>query len=347
MTVPETSSAYETDVAVIGAGPVGLFTVFQCGMLGMRCRLIDALEDIGGQCAALYPEKPIYDIPGFPKIAGGELIRNLEAQIAPFDTPRHLSQQVTALFGSAGAFTLETSAGLTLTARAVIIAAGVGAFGPKRPPLPGIMDYEGAGPGLGVKYMVRRTADFADKRVVIAGGGDSAVDWAVQLSSIARHVSIVHRRDTFRAMDETVRQMRALAADGRIDLVTPYQLAGLEGTDGVLKTVVVADLDDNHRRIDADVLLPFFGLAQALGPIREWGLGDTAQGVTVDPASAETALPGVYAVGDVSAYPGKLKLILTGFAEAARAAHSAHGIVFPDKALHFEYSTTKGVPGRY
>lgn len=343
MTVTAEPAHFETDVAVIGAGPVGLFAVFQCGMLGMSCRLIDALEDIGGQCAALYPEKPIYDIPGFPEVSGADLIRNLERQIAPFDAPVHLSQTVNGLEGDAGRFTLRTSAGLSIRAKAVIIAAGVGAFGPKRPPLAGLESFERAGPGLGVKYMVRRTSDFSGKRVVIAGGGDSAVDWAVLLSGVAERVSVVHRRDSFRAMDESVRRMRVLAEEGAIDIVTPYQLAGLEGADGVLENVVVSDLDDNEKRIPADVLLPFYGLAQSLGPIREWGLGDTARGIDVDPARAETSIPGVFAVGDVSSYPGKLKLILTGFSEAALAAHTAYGIVFPDKALHFEYSTTKGV----
>ena len=344
VTVLANASTFETDVAVIGAGPVGLFAVFQCGMLGMSCRVIDALEDIGGQCAALYPEKPIYDIPGFPEISGGDLIKNLERQIAPFAAPVHLSQQVTALSGEAGAFELETSAGIKVRAKAVIIAAGVGAFGPKRPPLPGIENYEAAGPGLGVKYMVRRTADFAGKRVVIAGGGDSAVDWAVHLSGVAEHVSIVHRRDKFRAMDEMVQRMRGLADDGKIDIVTPYQPSALEGADGVLAAVIVADLDEIEKRLPADVLLPFYGLSQALGPIRDWGLGDTARGVTVDPSRAETERPGIFAVGDISHYPGKLKLILTGFSEAALAAYTAHEFVFPDKALHFEYSTTKGVP---
>ncbi|WNK00744.1 NAD(P)/FAD-dependent oxidoreductase [Thalassospiraceae bacterium LMO-JJ14] len=346
MPVSPASERFSTDVAIIGAGPVGLFAVFQCGMLGMSCRVIDALQEIGGQCTALYPEKPIYDIPAQPEIAAGELIRALEKQMAPFDPHIHLNQQVTALAGEAGAFHLTTSAGTEIDAKAVIIAAGVGAFGPKRPPLENIEDYEAQGPGLGVKYLIRSVKDFAGKRVVIAGGGDSAVDWAIQLSGIAEKVYVVHRRDKFRAMDESVRRMTVLAGEGAIELVTPYQLQGLSGGAGTLEAVIVVDMDGNERKLEADVLLPFFGLAQSLGPIRAWGLDAGREGVPVNATTAETAIPGIYAIGDVSDYPGKLKLILSGFSEAAFAAHHAYLRVFPDKALHFEYSTTKGIPGR-
>lgn len=344
MTNPRESETFSTDVAIIGAGPVGLFAVFQCGMLGMQCRLIDALEEIGGQCTALYPEKPIYDIPAQPEISGADLVRQLERQIAPFAPHVHLNQQVTALAGDAGAFRLETSAGIVVEAKAVIIAAGVGAFGPKRPPLDGIGLYENQGPGQGIKYLIRRLTDFAGKRVVIAGGGDSAVDWAIQLASVADTVHVVHRRAKFRAMDESMRRLNALADTGAVELVTPYQLQGLEGKNGALEAVIVADLDGQERRLDADVLVPFYGLEQNLGPIAGWGLGADSAGIPVAPASAQTARPGIYAIGDIATYPGKLKLILSGFAEAASAAHHAYGVVFPDKALHFEYSTTKGLP---
>ena len=344
MVVSPASERFSTDAAIIGAGPVGLFAVFQCGMLGMNCRVIDALQEIGGQCTALYPEKPIYDIPAQPEIAAGELIRALEKQMAPFNPHIHLNQQVTALAGEAGAFRLTTSASTEIDAKVVIIAAGVGAFGPKRPPLENIEDYEAQGPGLGVKYFVRSVRDFAGKRVVIAGGGDSAVDWAIQMSGIAEKVYVVHRRDKFRAMDESVRRMTVLADDGAIELVTPYQLHGLSGSPGTLEAVIVVDMDGNERKLEADVLLPFFGLAQSLGPIRAWGLNADRDGIPVNATTAETAIPGIYAIGDVSDYPGKLKLILSGFSEAAFAAHHAYAQVFPDKALHFEYSTTKGVP---
>lgn len=346
MTSPADNQTFSTDVAVIGAGPVGLFTVFECGMLGMRCRVIDSLDDVGGQCAALYPDKPIYDIPALPEVAAGDLIRALERQIAPFQPHIHLGQQVTALAGEAGAFRLATSAGMVIEAKVVIVAAGVGAFAAKRPPLAGIEAFETSGPGLGVHYMVRRTSDFAGKRVVIAGGGDSAVDWAVVLSGVAESVHVVHRRAKFRAMAESIQRMEALAGDGFIDLVTPYQLHRLEGAGSTLQAVVVADMDGNERRLEADVLLPFFGLSQDLGPLRDWGLGNAANGIHIQPTTAETSRRGIYAVGDVAEYPGKLKLILTGFSEAAFAAHHAHAVVFPDKALHFEHSTTKGVPAK-
>lgn len=344
MTVPPESAQFSTDVAIIGAGPVGLFAVFQCGMLGMSCRVIDALEAIGGQCAALYPEKPIYDIPAYPEVSGGDLIRQLERQADPFNPHYHLNQQVIGLSGDAGEFHLTTSAGIGIDSKVVIIAAGVGAFGPKRPPMAGIEAYEAAGPGRGVNYMVSKTSEFAGKHVVIAGGGDSAVDWANVLSGVAERVSVVHRRAKFRAMPDSVRKMEALIEDGRIELVTPYQLERLEGSDGNLEAVIVADLDGNEREIKADVLLPFYGLSQDLGPIRSWNLDDSRAGIPIDPATAMTPRAGIYAVGDIADCPGKLKLILTGFAEAAAAAHHAHGTVFPDKALHFEYSTTKGIP---
>ena len=331
------------DVAIVGAGPVGLFAVFEFGMLGMKAHVVDTLEMPGGQCTALYPEKPIYDIPGYPRIAAAELIEQLQAQAAPFAPVYHLGQQVVSLQPSdeSGRWRLETSAGVAIDARVVVVAAGAGAFGPNRPPLAGIEDYE----GRSVHYMVLRRQDFAGKRVVVAGGGDSAVDWALSLAEVASQVSIVHRRAKFRAAPESVSRLEALAADGRIDLVVPYQLAGLEGEDGRLDAVIVADLDGNRRRIGADALLPFYGLAMSLGPIAEWGLDIDHHHVAVDPQTCRTNIDGVFAIGDIAAYPGKLKLILTGFAEAAAAAHAAYPLVFEGQELHFEYSTTRGVPG--
>ncbi|NBC23518.1 MAG: FAD-dependent oxidoreductase [Gammaproteobacteria bacterium] len=342
-----TAPDHTIDVAIIGAGPVGLFAVFECGMLKLRCHVIDALDEIGGQCVALYPEKPIYDIPAYPEIAAGTLIERLEEQARPFKPVFHLGQRVdglTRLGGEAG-WRLETSAGTVIHACAVIIAAGVGAFGPNRPPLPGIEAYEGQGPGAGVHYLVARKEEFRGKRVVIAGGGDSALDWAIELAGIADTIMVVHRRDKFRGAPESVSRVKALAEAGAVEIVTPYQLAGLDGADGRLSAVIVKTLDGEERRLEADALLPFFGLSMNLGPIAEWGLNLEKNHIAVDQATCATNAPGIFAIGDIVTYPKKLKLILSGFSEAASAAHAIHPLVHPGEVLHFEYSTTKGVPG--
>ena len=335
------ADAVKTDIAIIGAGPVGLFAVFECGMLKMRCHVFDVLEATGGQCAALYPEKPIYDIPGYPRIAAAELIEKLEEQIRPFAPVFHLGARVERLIRVGEGWRLETAAGEVIEAKAVIVAAGVGAFGPNRPPLQGIENYE----GKSIFYLVKRREDLRGKRVVIAGGGDSAVDWALALAEVAAHVAVVHRRPKFRAAPESAARLEALAKAGTIELVVPYQLAGIEGDGSRLSHVVVATLDGEKRRLAADVLLPFFGLAMNLGPVGEWGLALDHDRVRVEPATAATNLPGVFAIGDIATYPGKLKLILCGFAEAAAAAHAIHPLVHPGQALHFEYSTSTGVPG--
>ena len=331
----------ETDVAIIGAGPVGLFAAFECGMLKLRACLVDALGEVGGQCSALYPEKPIYDIPAHPAIAAGQLIASLETQIAPFEVPRLLGRRVDGLAGERGAFTLATDRGDTVRCKAVLLAAGAGAFGPNRPPLAGLQAFEDSG---AVQYLVKRREDFRGARVVIAGGGDSAVDWALSLKDVSAKLYVVHRRAKFRAAPETCGQLDAAVARGEIEMVTPYQLHGLHGTDGRLEAVEVADFSGGTRRLAADRLLPFFGLSMDLGPIAGWGLHLQHMHVHVTAATCETSVPGVFAIGDVATYDGKLKLILQGFSEAAMAAHAIHPIVHPDTALHFEYSTSKGVP---
>lgn len=332
---------HRTDVAIIGAGPVGLFAVFECGMLKMKCHVVDVLDVQGGQCAALYPEKPIYDIPGQPRIEAAELIDRLVAQAAPFAPVYHLGQQVETLAQQPdGRWLVGTSAGTQIDAAAVIIAAGVGAFGPNRPPLAGIEAYENSS----VFYMVTRKEALRGKRVVVAGGGDSALDWSILLADIAAKVMVVHRRDKFRGAPDSVAKLHALAEAGTIELVTPYQLHGLEGAGGQLSAVTVATLDGEVRRLEADVLLPFFGLSMNLGPIADWGLALDRNHIAIDQATAATSAPGIFAIGDIATYPHKLKLILTGFAEAASAAHAIHPLAHPGEVLHFEYSTTSGVP---
>ncbi len=336
------NATHSTDVVIVGAGPVGLFTIFELGMLKIRCHVVDALDAAGGQCVALYPEKPIYDIPGYPVIMAGDLIAQLQRQAAPFAPVFHLDQRVETVTRQGEGWRLETAVGTRIDCRAIVIAAGCGAFGPNRPPLPGIEAYE----GRSVHYMVTRREDFRGKRIVIAGGGDSAVDWTLSLAGLAERIYVIHRRPKFRAAPDSVAKMQLLAeADGPVEIVVPYQLHGLEGRDGALEAVVVRTLEGEERRLPADHLLAFFGLSMSLGPIARWGLGLDHHHIVVDPATCQTSEAGIFAIGDITTYPGKLKLILSGFSEAAMAAHAIHPLVYPDEALHWEYSTTKGLPG--
>lgn len=331
-------SGIERDICVVGAGPVGLFSVFACGQLGMRCAVIDALADPGGQLAALYPEKPIYDIPGRAEIQAGGLVDDLLAQAAPYQPEYVLSQTAARLDEDAdGAFTVTTDRGTAIRCRAVLIAAGVGAFRPKRPPLDGIETYEESG----VFYHVARLERFRGKRVVIAGGGDSAVDWALSLAEVAASVTVVHRRESFRAHPDTVEKM---TADPRIALKAPFQLAGLEGDGQTLSAIRVARIGGDEERLAADALVALFGLAGDLSALDAWGVQPANKTIPVDQSTCQTARAGVFAIGDVADYPGKLKLILTGFSDAAMAARAAFPRVFPDRALRFEHSTSRGAP---
>ncbi|HJD63375.1 MAG TPA: NAD(P)/FAD-dependent oxidoreductase [Rickettsia endosymbiont of Degeeriella rufa] len=328
---------HNTDVLIIGAGPVGLFAIFQAGMLGMKCHVIDAQEVIGGQCITLYPEKPIYDIPAYPKIAAAELIKQLELQAAPFNPVYHLNQQTVELKKKGEFFEVKTSKDIIIKSKVIVIAAGAGSFGPNKPPLRNIEEFENES----VFYFINNRSKFTGKNIVIAGGGDSAVDWAISLSEIANKIYLVHRRDKFRAANDSLRQLKDIAASGKIELVTGYQLDSLGGNNSELQSVIVRDLQNNTRKLDANILLPFFGLKQELGNLVNWGLDIKLHHIEVDPVHYQTNIPAIYAIGDVAHYSGKLKLILTGFAEAASSLHHAYSKVFDGKALHFEYSTTK------
>ncbi|MBA3813490.1 MAG: NAD(P)/FAD-dependent oxidoreductase [Alphaproteobacteria bacterium] len=333
----------QTDVVIIGAGPVGLFAVFECGMMGLKCHVIDTLEMVGGQCTALYPEKPIFDIPAFPKILAADLIENLKKQAEPFDPVYHMGQQLISLEKTPeNQWLLATSTGTTLHAKAVLIAAGVGSFGPNRPPLEGIEEFE----GKSIFYYIKNREAFRGTRLVIAGGGDSAVDWAISLSELAEKVTVVHRRPKFRAAPESEFQLKRLAAEGVIELAIPFQLEGLVGQTGHLKAVIIKSLEGEIKEIPADILLPFYGLSMNLGPIAQWGLQLEGAHIKINPNDCSTSLPGVFAIGDIATYGHKLKLILTGFAEAALAAHAIRSYIHPEAVYHFEYSTTSGVPAQ-
>ena len=324
-----------TDVVVIGAGPCGLFAAFELGLLDIKCQFIDILDRPGGQCAELYPEKPIYDIPGFPVVTGQELTDNLMKQIAPFQPEFHFGRMVNTLEKQAdGTFRLETDADETFIAKVVVIAAGGGSFQPKRPPVDNIEAYE----GKSVFYAVRKMEDFRGQDVVIVGGGDSALDWTLNLQPIARSLTLVHRRNAFRAAPDSVNKMQKLVADGKISLQIG-QIAGLEGEDGQLKRIHFST-DAGDVSIPATRLLPFFGLTMKLGPVADWGLELNDNVIVVDTEKFETSVPGIFAIGDINYYPGKLKLILSGFHEAALMAQAAKKIISPDERVVFQYTTS-------
>lgn len=328
------------DVAIVGAGPVGLFAVFALGQLGLSAVVIDALHEAGGQCVALYPEKPIYDIPSRPSVLAGVLVEDLLAQALPYAPDYRLGSRVETVVDRDGGFALGLSDGSEVAVRAVVLAAGAGAFGPNRPPLKGIESYE----GRSIFYSVRSPERFRGKHVVIAGGGDSAADWAAILAEVAASVTVVHRRGSFRAAPATVSALHQLAEAGRIRLAVPRSLQGLEGHGGELSFVVVEDNDGVPERLSADTLLCFYGLSKDLSAISRWDLGADRHGIPVDPSTMATRRPGIFAIGDVAHYPDKLKLILSGFAEAASAAHALRAHLSPNAAFHFEYSTSRGQP---
>ena len=330
------SETIKTDVLIIGAGPVGLFAVFELGLLDIKTHLVDILDRVGGQCAELYPEKPIYDIPGIPLITGHGLSEALMQQIEPFGPTFHLGEMVTTLEKIGDPlFRVGTDNGKTFEAKCVVIAAGGGSFQPKRPPINGIEPYE----AKSVHYAVRKMDAFRDKRLLVVGGGDSALDWTLNLQPIAKRLTLVHRRDEFRGAPDSVNKMRALVAAGDMDLKIG-QVTELEGPDGQLAACSIKEKDGTATRIEVDAMLPFFGLTMKLGPVADWGLNLQENLIPVDTGTFETSTPGLFAIGDINTYPGKLKLILSGFHEGALMAQKAYHYVYPDKRLVFQYTTS-------
>jgi thioredoxin reductase (NADPH) len=331
----------QTDICIIGAGPVGLFAVFEAGLWKMRCHLVDALPQTGGQLNEVYPQKPIYDIPGYPSILARDLIRNLEEQIAPFKPTFTLGESVDGLEKlEDGSFRLTTSEGTEIACKVVAIAGGLGVFEPRKPALENLDRFE----RHGVDYMVKDPEKYRDKRVVIAGGGDSALDWTVFLADVAAEVTLIHRRDKFRGALDTAEKVENLAAQGRARLLLNTNLHALHGN-GELSHVEVANKAGEHQHLEADYLIPLFGLSPKLGPIAEWGLNIDKRAVEVDTEDYSTNVPGVYAIGDINTYPGKLKLILCGFHEAAMMAQSAYQYLNPNQKATMKYTTVSGVSG--
>jgi thioredoxin reductase (NADPH) len=325
----------EIDALIVGGGPAGLFAVFELGLLDIKAHVVDILDKPGGQCAELYPEKPIYDIPGIPIVTGQGLTDALMSQIKPFGAVFHWGQQVEMVQKMEdGRFLVVTDAGTKFHAKVVVVAAGGGSFTPKRPPLNGIEPYE----GKSVFYSVRRMDDFRDKDVLVVGGGDSALDWTLNLQPVAKSLTLLHRRDEFRGAPHSVERMRALVAEGKVSLLIG-QMSALAGDGSELSAITVKH-KDGETSVAANRLLPFFGLTMKLGPVAGWGLNLNENLVKVDTEKFETSTPGIFAIGDINWYPGKLKLILSGFHEAALMSQAAHRVVHPGKKLLFQYTTS-------
>ncbi|MDE1900828.1 MAG: NAD(P)/FAD-dependent oxidoreductase [Alphaproteobacteria bacterium] len=336
MTDSAALSPIQTDAVIIGAGPCGLFAVFELGLNDIKCHLVDILDKPGGQCAELYPEKPIYDIPAVPVCTGTELTERLMEQIKPFHPTFHLGQQAESLAKlPEGGWRLTTDAGTVIDAKLVIIAAGGGSFTPKRPPIKGIEDYE----GKSVFYAVRKMEQFRGKNIVVAGGGDSALDWALNLQPIAKRVTLIHRRDEFRAAPDSVGKMRALVAEGKMDLKIA-NFSGLNGADGQVQSITLVDDAKNATDYPCDTILAFYGLTMKLGPVANFGLNLTENMIPVNTENFETSEPTIFAIGDINTYPGKMKLILSGFHEAALMAKKAFTYIHPDRRYRFQYTTS-------
>ena len=325
----------ETDVVIIGAGPVGLFAVFELGLLDMKCDVIDILDKPGGQCAELYPDKPIYDIPGIPEISGGELTKSLLEQIKPFNPEFHLSTIVSELKQiNNDLWEVVTDSDKIFHTKVIVIAAGGGSFQPKKPPIDGIDDYE----GKSVFYSIKNIESFYNKEIAIVGGGDSALDWALTLHKKSKNLTLIHRRKEFRAAPDTVNKVMKLIDDGSINFELG-QVKELVGSDGQLNKIICKDKEE-EKEIKCEAMLPFFGLTMKLGPVANWGLNLEQNLIKVNTETFETNQKGIFAIGDINYYPGKLKLILCGFHEGALMTQKAHQYIYPDKKVIFQYTTS-------
>ena len=328
-----------TDICIIGAGPVGLFAVFEAGLLKMRCHLIDVLPQVGGQLSEIYPQKPIYDIPGFPTINAQQLVDGLMEQIAPFHPTFSLGERVEQLHQEDDdSFVILTNDNTEVRCKAVVIAGGLGCFEPRKPAIDRLEEFE----GRGVAYMIKNPEAFRDKKVILSGGGDSALDWTIFLANIASEVTLIHRGDTFRGAPDSAEKVFELASSGRINLILQSHITGINGN-GHLQDVTIIDRDNKESVIKTDHLIPLYGLTPKLGPIADWGLNLNFSAIAVNTLDYSTNVPGIYAIGDINTYPGKLKLILCGFHEAALMAQSAFKHVYPEQKLSFKYTTVYGV----
>ncbi|MFL0071521.1 NAD(P)/FAD-dependent oxidoreductase [Tenacibaculum maritimum] len=332
----------KTDILIIGAGPTGLFTVFEAGLLKLKCHLIDALPKPGGQCSEIYPKKPIYDIPAYPEILAGDLTKKLLEQIKQFEPGFTLGERADTIEKQDdGSFIVTTNKGTKHHAPVVAIAGGLGSFEPRKPPIPNITSYE----DRGVEYMIREPELYRNKNIVIAGGGDSALDWSIFLTDVAKSVTLVHRRNEFRGALDSVDRVQELKNLGKINLITPAEVKGIIGEEYV-SGVVIAEKGREEYTLEADHFIPLFGLSPKLGPIANWGLEIEKNAIKVNNAlDYQTNVPGIYAIGDVNTYPGKLKLILCGFHEATLMCQSAFQRIFPDKKYVMKYTTVGGVEG--
>jgi thioredoxin reductase (NADPH) len=331
----------ETDILIIGAGPTGLFAVFEAGLLKLRCHLIDSLPQPGGQLTEIYPKKPIYDIPGYPSVLAGELVDNLMKQIEPFKPTFTLGERVEQLEKlEDGRFKLTTSKGTEHLAPVVFIAGGLGSFEPRKPPIANITDFE----DKGIEYIIKDPEFYRNKKVVVAGGGDSALDWTIFLADIASELTLIHRRKEFRGALDSVEKVEHLVAAGRVTLLTDSQVVGLNGN-GKLDSVIVKHDTEGDKEIMTDHFVPLFGLSPKLGPIAEWNLNVDKGAIEVDTLDYSTNIKGIFAIGDINTYVGKLKLILCGFHEGTMAVQAAYKIIYPDKKLSFKYTTVTGIEG--